>query len=144
MVPGVKCLSGAHDEYLYNPAAFTLTGFQIGTFGNAPRGECRGAKLVNTDFALYKNWKVSMLGNERMRIQFRLELFNPLNTPQFRPFTGDNINDPMAGGRVTCCGQTCTPTNNVVTGTPSINPNFGQSNSTHGGREIQYALKFVF
>jgi hypothetical protein len=73
MMPGVNCSSGAHDEYLYNPAAFTLTGFQIGTFGNAPRGDCRGAKLVNTDFALYKNWKVSMLGNERMRIQFRLE-----------------------------------------------------------------------
>src|SRR6185369_264131 len=54
MVPGVSCSSGAHDEYLFNPAAFTLTGFQIGTFGNAPRGDCRGAKLVNTDFALYK------------------------------------------------------------------------------------------
>jgi hypothetical protein len=144
MVPGVSCSSGAHDEYLFNPAAFTLTGFQIGTFGNAPRGDCRGAKLVNTDFALYKNWKVSMLGNERLRIQFRLELFNAFNTPQFRSFTGNNINDLMAGGRVTCGGQTCSPTNNVITGTPSINPSFGQSNSTRGGREIQYALKFVF
>ena len=99
---------------------------------------------MNTDFALYKNWKVSMLGNERLRIQFRLELFNAFNTPQFRSFTGNNINDLMAGGRVTCGGQTCTPTNNVITGTPSINPSFGQSNSTRGGREIQYALKFVF
>ena len=81
MVPGVSCSSGAHDEYLFNPAAFTLTGFQIGSFGNAPRGDCRGAKLVNTDFALYKNWKVSMLGSEKLRIQFRLELFNAFNTP---------------------------------------------------------------
>jgi hypothetical protein len=59
---------------------------------------------VTADFALY-NWKLSMLGDERMRIQFRLELFNAFNTPQFRSFTGNNINDLMAGGRVTCGGQ---------------------------------------
>jgi hypothetical protein len=46
-----------------------------------------------------------MLGNERMRIQFRLELFNAFNTHQFRSFTGNNINDLMAGGRVTCGGK---------------------------------------
>jgi hypothetical protein len=144
VVAGTSCTAGAHDNQIFNPAAFTLTGFQIGTLGNAPRGYCHGPSYVNTDIGLYKNWQVA----EKLRIQFRLDAFNFLNTPNFR---GDQIGtDFMAGGKVACGTTACSPggagfgpKNSVIT---SFKPNssFGQATGTKGGREIQYGLKFIF
>jgi hypothetical protein len=54
--PGVSCTSGQSGLQIFNPAAFTLTGFQIGTVGNAARGSCGGPTYVNADMGLYKNW----------------------------------------------------------------------------------------
>ena len=144
VVAGANCTTGSHDDQIFNRAAFTLSGFQIGTVGNAPRGFCHGPQYVNTDFAIYKNWSVA----EKLRVQFRLEAFNFFNTPNFR---GDQINtDLMSGGSVSCGSASCSPggtnflpKNNVIT---SFKPNssFGQATGTKGGREIQYGLKFVF
>jgi hypothetical protein len=136
---GTSCNSGTSGDQIFNPAAFTLTGFQIGTVGNASRGSCQGPKLFDTDLALYKNFQAT----ERLKIQFRLEAFNALNHANFR---GDQINaDFMAGGEVLCGNgtQACSPSNSVIT---SFKPNnkFGQANQTRGPREIQYALKFIF
>jgi hypothetical protein len=144
VVPGANCTTGAHDDQIFNPGAFTLNGFQIGSLGNTPRGFCHGPQYVNTDFAVYKNWNVA----EKLRIQFRLEAFNFFNTPNFR---GDQINtDFISGGTVSCGSAPCSPggtnflpKNSVIT---NFKPNssFGQATGTKGGREIQYGLKFVF
>jgi hypothetical protein len=134
---GIDCNSGVNGDQIFNPAAFTLNNFQIGTVGNASRGICQGPKLFDTDLALYKNFQAT----ERLKIQFRLEAFNALNHANFR---GDQINaDILAGGSVSCGSAACSPTNSVIS---SFKPNnkFGQANQTRGPREIQYALKFIF
>jgi hypothetical protein len=67
---------------------------------------------VNFDVSLYKTFPVT----ERLRVQFRTELFNAFNHAQF-----------------------ATP--NTTFG----NPNFGRITSTiNSSRQMQFALKFVF
>jgi hypothetical protein len=102
--------------------------------------------------SLYKNfspgWLTESFLGEGARIQFRLEMFNAFNTPQFR---GDSVGISYYGGRVVCGANPCSPSNNVITGiinsdgTPAgPNGNFGVAGNTRGGREIQYALKLIF
>jgi hypothetical protein len=96
---------------------------------------------VDADLALYKNWAVK----EKLRIQFRLELFNALNSVNFR---GDHINTDLLGGApgpgIQCGAAACSPTNNVIT-SYTVNPSFGQTyGPSRGAREIQYGLKLNF
>jgi hypothetical protein len=49
------------------------------TFGNAGRNILRGPGRFNADFSLFKDYAIS----ERFHLQFRGELFNILNHPQF-------------------------------------------------------------
>jgi hypothetical protein len=60
-----------------NRDAFSVP--EEGTFGNAGRNIARGPQLHNVDLALTK---VSQL-NERVSLQFRVELFNAFNHPNF-------------------------------------------------------------
>lgn len=143
-ITGVDCnskVSGAQRDQIFNPAAFTFTGFQIGTIGNAPRGYCHGPSNIVSDLAFYKNWKVK----ERVGIQFRAEFFNAFNHANFR---GDLINNQYTGPQVVCgtgAAAACSPTNSVITSqTGSVVNNFGQASRTRGPREIQYAIKFTF
>ena len=139
MSTGVACNAGEKSNQIWNPAAFTLVGYQFGTVGSSARGACYGPKQVNLDMSLYKTWKVG----ERVSIQFRFDAFNALNHPQF---TSGSIN----GGGVTgvACGTTaCSPINNVVTDVNgNFNATFGQAQSTRpeSNRQLQYALKFIF
>jgi hypothetical protein len=83
IVPG--CTIGLHtpaasrpNEW-FNTACFTQPA--AFTFGSAPREltNVRGAGINNSDFALFKNTKVT----ERMGLQFRAEFFNLWNRVQF-------------------------------------------------------------
>jgi len=51
----------------------------IGTQGNSPRTVCCGPGLDNTDFSVQKNTAI----NERMRAEFRLDIFNVFNHTKF-------------------------------------------------------------
>ena len=143
-VAGVSCNSGTHGEQMFNPAAFTLVGYQLGTIGTAPRGACFGPKNVNTDFAFYKNWKTPFFQGEKLQIQFRVEMFNAFNHANFRADRGNNQNDLMSGGHVACGVAACSASNSVITSIVDSNGSFGKSNLTHGPREIQYGLKLIF
>lgn len=104
----------------FNTGAFAYAAY--GTFGTAPRfsSKVRAPDYVNFDTAIMKNWS---LGEER-RIQFRAELFNAFNHPQFyAPNTGYNGCDPNSGA----CASS-----------------FGQISSTFPSREIQLAGKFYW
>lgn len=74
------------DTKLDNPtpqAWWNRSAFQIpalGTYGNAGRNTLRGPGLVNLDFALFKNFPY---GDNPELVQFRAEIFNLTNTPQF-------------------------------------------------------------
>ncbi|HEX8639431.1 MAG TPA: hypothetical protein VF692_15280, partial [Pyrinomonadaceae bacterium] len=151
-VEGVPCtIEGTKGSFL-NPAAFTLIGYRIGeTVPN--KTTCQGPMTKNVDLSFYKNfapsWLTSSFFGETARVQLRFELFNAFNTPQF----GGALPVTFYSGQVQCGNAPCSPTNNTITavrqanntfGTATRTGNFGVANSTRGGREIQYALKFYF
>lgn len=69
----------------FNPAAYGPNA--MGTFGNAPRAHLTGPGLVGFDAAIMKDIPFS----ERFRAQFRTELFNAVNRPNFSsPFASQN------------------------------------------------------
>lgn len=141
-----------------NPNAWTLVGYQLGTFGDAPVGECPGPGIANTDFSVYKNFKVT----ERLGMQFRMEFFNLFNTTQFLGNTQDNNNIPVTlSNSVLACTSTAAGDKHSINNPASAcfgrpidtsiwdasntrNATFGQATKDRGPREIQYALKFTF
>jgi len=72
----------------YDPCAFVLP--PDGTFGNLGKNTLIGPRLVNLDFAMKKQFDIT----ERVNLQFRAELFNILNHPNF----GNMIVTVFAGG----------------------------------------------
>lgn len=141
-VEGVPCRLSNQEGVYFNPDAWTLVGYKIGET-TPQRTTCEGPRTRNVDFSIYKNFGPSWLKNtfgEAARVQFRLEMFNAFNNPQFNGALPPIFYD----GLVTCGDSPCSPTNNTITGFAGANGNFGVATSTKGGREIQYALKFYF
>jgi hypothetical protein len=94
-----------------NPAAFSQPA--PFTFGDAPRffSNLRAPSYFNWDMAVQKYWNVT----EGTRFQFRFEMFNALNHPNFfEPDT--NLGDS----------------------------NFGTITSAYPARSLQFAVKFYF
>jgi hypothetical protein len=157
IVSGVSCNSGVSGPQIINPAAFTLTGFTLGTLGNEPRGYCHGPRFVNGDLGIHKTFSVS----ERFKLQFRLDAFNAFNHANFRA-DGPDLNTiwtPNVACGVTVCGPGgagLMPVNRTITATdPKTNAagkpvqsglsnSFGKSTLSLGPREIQYGLKLTF
>ena len=77
---------------------FDLSAFTVpasGTIGNSGRNILRGPGIKNWDLAILKNTRIT----ERVSHEFRLELFNAWNTPQFRnPST--TVDPGSNGGRI--------------------------------------------
>ena len=102
----------------FNINAFTAP--QPGTLGNAGRNILNGPAALNWDVSLFKNFNVG----EGQTVQFRAEMFNIFNTPQF--------NNPHA----------------II----AFAGSFGKSTSTHSvpftgfgsNRQIQFALRYSF
>jgi hypothetical protein len=83
----------------YNPAAFVVPPLAPGQqfaheFGTARDGDLIGPDQVNFDFSAFKNFKIT----EKQSLQFRAELFNIFNHPQFGP-SGRNP-DQNGGARI--------------------------------------------
>ncbi len=111
-VTGISCNAGENGKQILNPAAFTFTGYTIGTVGNAPRGYCFGPNNRNVDVQLAKNW----VFQERFHLKFSMDFFNLFNHANFYgnqlEGTGFSASNLVCGGSATACS----PTNNVVTG----------------------------
>ena len=71
--------SGGAPEQVIDPAAFTLTGFELGTFGNSSTGVCDGPGFFRIDLALYKTIRLG----RRLRAELRFEVFNVFDNTQF-------------------------------------------------------------
>lgn len=155
VVPGQDCRApgGSPKTQWLNPNRWTLVGYQLGTFGNAPVGECYGPGLANTDFSIYKNFRVT----ERLGLQFRFEFYNLFNTTQFLANTtgtaniGNILSNSVAPCGVTTPGAVNSPNcgslpANTVTwdANNTRNSSFGVATKDRGPREIQYALKLTF
>jgi hypothetical protein len=78
LVHGVPIYLNTGDKTQWlNPAAFALPG--IGELGSLGKGSIRGRPITNLDFSENKNWTFK----EKYQIQFRAEMFNVFNHPNF-------------------------------------------------------------
>ena len=106
-----------------------------GTFGNEGRGILSGPGLENVDFSIVKDTKAAFLG-EAGNIEFRTEMFNLLNHPNFA----------LPSASLWTAG---TPTTSAAgqigtTANPALST-AGQITSTiQNSRQIQFALKILF
>jgi hypothetical protein len=107
-----------------------------GTFGNMGRNIFRDTGFHNVDLSITKAFKFG----ERFRAQFRAEMFNVFNHPNFaNPWGGAStygpggFSDPSTGGGSFGCG--CATPDNA-----SVNPVLGSGSN----RAIQLGLKFTF
>jgi hypothetical protein len=160
IVPGTSCNSGASGNQIFNPNAFTLIGYTIGTVGNEPRGYCQGPHYVNGDLELSKNWKFK----ERFNLRFSMDFFNAFNHANFDPTfiqgTGSvSGSGAFYNGNGVYCGaanaqglfQPCGTSNNVIStyatttaGIGGAAKGFGSALQTLPARELQYGLKLTF
>ncbi|MEP6743115.1 MAG: hypothetical protein ABJB61_11500, partial [bacterium] len=112
------------DRLLYlNPAAFSLP--DVGKFGSLGRGSIRGPGTKNFDLSVVKNWRL----RDHYSLQFRAEMFNAFNHPNFNGVDSNLSLNNLAGDE--------------NFGKP-LNPTFGRIIGTRGPREIQFGLKFNF
>ncbi|HLI84060.1 MAG TPA: carboxypeptidase regulatory-like domain-containing protein [Bryobacteraceae bacterium] len=108
----------------YNPACFTASAY--GTIGNLGRNNLWGPGYLDTDIAVVKNTKL----NERISLQFRADLFNLFNQPNF------------AVPNTTIFNAGVTPTLSSTAG--QITSLVGSGGLSGVARQTQFSLKLVF
>ncbi len=91
----------------------------VGRVGNLGRNAFHGPHAINFDFSVFKNFPI----REQMKVEFRAEMFNIFNTPQFSNPQG-NITAAANFGRSLT--------------TINTSSNFATN------RQIQFALRFLF
>jgi Carboxypeptidase regulatory-like domain/TonB-dependent Receptor Plug Domain len=93
--------------------------------GNSGRNILIGPGVTSLDFSVFKNNYIKSI-SERFNIQFRAEIFNILNHPNFAP--------PVQGVNT-----------DIFDGTGTANPTAGLlTRTTTTAREMQFALKVIF
>ena len=105
------------------------TGTTYGTLGNVSRGLLRGPGLDNVDFSINKDTRLPFLG-EQGKLEFRAEIFNILNHPNFAMPNGT-----VFSGTTTDYGpysEAPSASAGVITATVTTS------------RQIQFALKIIF
>jgi hypothetical protein len=122
-------VNGSRFEQWLNPAAFVNA--PAGTFGTSSRNGYYGPGYADVDFSVIKNTPIT----ERVKAQFRIEMFNLFNKQNLAPpsnFCSGSPGQPCTGGSL---GQS-SDTVGDFWGAPGIGPGepFG----------MQLALKIIF
>jgi len=99
------------DGFVFDPTLLDNNSVALGTFGNAPRTLCCNPPINNWDMGVFKSTPVG----ERLRVEFRTEIFNVFNHAQFYGTDGN-----------------------------SANTTFGQPQKVRDPRLLQFALKLLF
>jgi hypothetical protein len=125
-----------------NPAAFAsppldpTTGLPVSQ-GNLPRNALRGFGLIQWDFAVHREFPI----HESLQLQFRAEMFNVLNHPNFGPPVGDlgspSLINPQFGQSIQMLGQSLAGSG---LGSGAFDPLY----QLGGPRSIQFGLKLLF
>jgi hypothetical protein len=133
----------------YNINAFAVPPGYDGTWGtnlgDVGRNSLRGPNFFQLDLSGMKNFQIT----ERMKVQFRADIFNIFNHPNFANPNGGICT--AVASPVTTSGPGCAPTS---TG-QAVNANFGVTGQTvadYNGsqigdgtaRQIQLSLKVIF
>jgi hypothetical protein len=115
--PAISGLVGPRTQW-FDVTAFADPG--PNRYGTAGRNTIRGPNLVNYDFSVFKQFRIS----ENKRIEFRTEFYNLTNTPHFnQPASNFSTKDSFG----------------------SITSTIGANGVAGGGeREVQFALRFLF
>jgi len=127
----------------FNPAAFTDPPFDPTTFiplrqGDVPRNFLRGFGAAQWDFAVHREFPL----HEALKLQFRAEMFNVLNHPNFGSPSGTFLS-PAFGGpagfglSTQMLAQSLAPNG---LGGGAFNPLY----QIGGPRSVQFALKLQF
>jgi hypothetical protein len=132
--PGISCPGGKG----FNLAAFTPPPVNPSTQeptgqGNLGRNGLRGFGAWQWDFAVHRDFPI----HESVKLQFRAEMFNLLNHPNFGQPSGNLTSPSTFGVSAQMLGQSL---NYVNQGSGSFSPlyQFG------GSRSVQLALKVTF
>jgi outer membrane receptor protein involved in Fe transport len=113
----------------YNPKCFTASTY--GTLGNLGRNNLVGPGYVETDLGVMKQTRIT----ERVSLQFRAELFNLFNHP--------NFNVPTTA--VFSAGSAATGYQGVPVSTAgSITSLVGSGGLSNVARQTQFSLKLLF
>jgi hypothetical protein len=125
-----------------NPAAFTsppidpVTGLPISQ-GNLPRNALRGFRATQWDFAVHREFLI----HESLKLQFRAEMFNVLNHPNFGQPVGDlgypGALNPQFGQSIQMLGRSLAGGN---LGSGAFDPLY----QLGGPRSVQFGLKLFF
>jgi len=108
-------------------------GTGLPTQGDLPRNALRGFGAVQWDFAVHREFPI----HESLKLQFRAELFNVLNHPNFGPPVGD-LTNPKFGQSAQMLGQSLVGVSGLMAGA------FDPLYQLGGPRSIQLALKLSF
>jgi len=133
LAPGASCPGGKG----FNPNAFTdppsdpVTGNPLRQ-GNLPRNALRGFGAVQWDFAVHRDFPI----REALKLQFRAEMFNVLNHPNF-----GQPDHQFGGGTFGLSNQTLAQN---LSGGNLGGGGFSPLYQIGGPRSIQLALKVVF
>ena len=121
-----------------NSAAFTAppTDPNTGEFlqGNLGRNALRGFGATQWDFSVHRDFQI----REPLALQFRAELFNFLNHPNFGPPNGLLVGDPSFGVSTQMLGQSLSGPGSAGAG------GFSPLYQIGGPRSVQFALKLSF
>jgi hypothetical protein len=112
---------GANGGSYFNPTAFAPV--TTVSFGNSGRDILRGPGVFNVNASLFRTFRLT----EKFQLQFRMEIFNLTNTPQFG----------QPGATVTSA------TFNSDGSVKALN-GYTQITSASNERQLRFALKFYF
>ncbi|HEX4771705.1 MAG TPA: TonB-dependent receptor [Bryobacteraceae bacterium] len=134
LVPKLTCdpRSGLQSGQYFNPSCFTVPA--QGQNGDLIWPYIKGPKYINSDLALFKNFKIK----EQQNIQFRFSAFNFLNHPNPQFNVGGGNTDVSLNFTNTATSAhllTSTNTNASTTGRPLY---------TVGNRVVEFAIKYNF
>jgi hypothetical protein len=128
--PGGKSLN---PNAFVNPPVDPATGSPLRQ-GGLGRNALRGFGVTQWDFAVHRDFPI----HESLKLQFRAEMFNVLNHPNFGyPDIGFGVGDPLFG-------QTTQMLNQSLGGGAAGNGGFDPLYNVGGPRSIQLALKMIF
>jgi len=140
LVPGVPFYLGGK-QYpggkAFDPAAFVSPPIDPNTGlperqGDLRRNVLRGFGAAQWDFAVHRDFPI----HEALKLQFRAEMFNVLNHPNFGPPVAD-LDNPQFGQSIQILSQSLSGGN---LGSGGFNPLY----QIGGPRSIQLALKLMF